>query len=177
MTNAIQSLKAAATEYVSQYGINQFISGQMTANDLATMYAQVDELNGLTIDEAEQVIQGKLNEFISSIEDDADVTEFWDNVSEHAEHSDDSALATVSIYLSGKKMDTDFFIKNYVTKSAFGRHIGLDTWRLLLSRAKRVDIKHCDFDAYEEHITVCGTTFKVVTTSSPDGNEVSVYEI
>ena len=177
MTNAIHSLKAATTEYVSQYGINQFISGQMTANDLATMYDQVDELNGLTINEAEQIIQGKLNEFISSIEDENKVAEFWENVSEHAEYSDDSALATVSIYLSGKTINTDFFIKNYVTKSAFGRLTGLDTWRLLLSRAKRVDVRHSDFDAYQEHITVCGTTFKVVTTSSPNGNEVSVNEI
>ena len=177
MTNAIHSLKTATAEYVNQYGINQFISGQMTAEDLATMYDQVDELNGLSIEEAEQIIQSKLNEFIANIEDENEVAEFWENVSEHAEYSDDSALATVSIYLSGKTIDTDFFIKNYVTKSAFGRPIGLDTWRLLLSRAKRIDVRHSDFDAYEEHITVCGTTFKAVTTSSPDGSEVSVHEI
>jgi len=177
MTNAIQSLKTATAEYVNQYGINQFISGQMTAQGLATMYDQVDELNGLSIEEAEQIIQSKLNEFIANIEDEDELVEFWENVSEHAEHSDDSALATVSIYLSGKKIDTDFFVKNYVTKSAFGRHTGLDTCRLLLSRAKRIDVRHSDFDAYEEHITVCGVTFRAVTTCSPDGNEVSVHEI
>jgi hypothetical protein len=176
---ATASLKAATAEYVNQYGIDQFITGQMTAEELAIMYYQVDELNGIDFQEAEEIIQGKINEFIANIEneDESKVAEFWENVSECTQHNIVLAFTIVAAYLSGKKIDTEFFISNYTTKSAFGRLTGLINWRLGMSRADIVHHRLTEFDAYEESITLCGTKFQVVTICGPNGNEASVNEI
>jgi hypothetical protein len=69
---ATQSLKAGFAEYLSLYGVEQFISGENSALSMAVQYDEVDELCGLTIDEAAEIMQSQIDGAIELLIDDND---------------------------------------------------------------------------------------------------------
>ena len=74
MTNAqaTASLKAGFAEYLSIYGVEQFLTGENTALSMAAQYEEVDELNGLTIEEAAEIMQSQIDAAIELLGDDND---------------------------------------------------------------------------------------------------------
>jgi hypothetical protein len=74
MTNAqaTASLKAGFAEYLSLYGVEQFLTGENTALSMAQQYDEVDELCGLTIEEAAEIMQAQIDAAIELLGDNSD---------------------------------------------------------------------------------------------------------
>ena len=74
MTNAqaTASLKAGFAEYLSLYGVEHFLTRENTALSMAAQYEEVDELNGLTIEEAAEIMQSQIDAAIELLGDDND---------------------------------------------------------------------------------------------------------
>jgi len=73
MTHATStaSLKAGFAEYLSLYGVEQFLTGENSALLMAAQYDEVDELCGLTIDEAAEIMQSQIDAAIELLGDDS----------------------------------------------------------------------------------------------------------
>jgi len=69
---ATASLKAGFAEYLSLYGVEQFVTGENSALSMAAQYDEVDELCGLTIDEAAEIMQSQIDAAIELLRDDND---------------------------------------------------------------------------------------------------------
>ena len=76
---ATASLKAGFAEYLSLYGVEQFVTGENSALSMAVQYDEVDELCGLTIDEAAEIMQSQIDAAIELLGDDSDDNEPSDN--------------------------------------------------------------------------------------------------
>jgi hypothetical protein len=68
---ATASLKAGFAEYLSLYGVEQFLTGENSALLMAAQYDEVDELCGLTINEAAEIMQSQIDAAIELLGDDS----------------------------------------------------------------------------------------------------------
>jgi len=84
---ATASLKAGFAEYISLYGVEQFLTGENTALSMAAQYDEVDELCGLTIEEAAEIMQSQIDAAIELLGDDSgDDNEPTNNATESNEN-------------------------------------------------------------------------------------------
>ena len=161
MTNAqaTASLKAGFAEYLSLYGVEQFLTGENTALSMAAQYNEVHELNVWTIEEAAEIMQAQISATVDILV---------------------SSNVTSIVKAINTPPTAKAFVETFVKFDENGKARSIDYVLLTLSGwgVKRNSTLK-EFDAYEDIVihSRTGKPFKIVTTCSPDGNEVSVYEI
>lgn len=173
---AIQSLKAGFAEYLSLYGVEQFITGENTALSMAQQYDEVDELNGLTVGEAAEIMQAQISATV--------LNQVAEQISEDELEEALDILVSSDVTSIVKAINTPptakEFVETFVRFNENGKATSIDYGLLTLSGwgVKRNSALK-EFDAYEDIVIHfrTGKPFKIVTTCSPNGNEVSVYEI
>jgi hypothetical protein len=176
MTNAqaTASLKAGFAEYLSLYGVEQFLTRENTALSMAQQYDEVDELCGLTIEEAAEIMQAQIDAAIEAQEEFNSFDEILIEAARRTVYAKMETIKKASNIQPTAQAFTDTFVRfdnNGVARSVDYSLLLASGWDIKSQRA--ID----GFDAYEDVFVHLRTEqiLYIITTAGPNGSEVTVF--